>query len=74
MAPPWTQLKAEFLHEEDLREAMEHLFFVYRDFTDEPEAILAHYIFGRDYYRVICFVGWNLRIAAGAFCISQQGA
>jgi hypothetical protein len=53
---------------------MEHLFFVYRDFTDEPEAILAHYIFGRDYYRVICFVGWNLRIAAGAFCISQQGA
>jgi len=26
MAPPWTQLKAEFLHEEDLREAMENLF------------------------------------------------
>jgi len=45
--------------EEDLRQAMELLFFAYRDFTAEPDAILAQYNFGRAHHRVIYFVGRN---------------
>jgi DNA-binding MarR family transcriptional regulator len=33
------------------------LFFAYRDFTAEPDAILARYGFGRAHHRVIHFVG-----------------
>lgn len=47
------------IDEEDLREAMELLFFAYRDFTKEPDAILAQYGFGRAHHRVIYFVGRN---------------
>ena len=36
---------------------MELLFFAYRDFTAEPDAILADYGFGRAHHRVIHFVG-----------------
>lgn len=42
---------------EDLREAIELLFFAYRDFTAEPDAILSQYNFGRAHHRVIYFVG-----------------
>ncbi len=48
-----------FLRDEDLRQAMELLFFAYRDFTDEPDSILAQYGFGRAHHRVIYFVGAN---------------
>lgn len=48
-----------FLRDEDLREAMELLFFAYRDFTAEPDAILKHDKFGRAHHRVIHFVGRN---------------
>jgi len=44
---------------EDLRQAIELLFFAYRDFTGEPDAILARYGFGRAHHRVIYFVGRN---------------
>jgi DNA-binding MarR family transcriptional regulator len=44
---------------DDLREAIELLFFAYRDFTAEPDAILADYGFGRAHHRVIYFVGRN---------------
>jgi len=44
---------------EDLRQAIELLFFAYRDFTAEPDAILADYGFGRAHHRVIYFVGRN---------------
>ncbi len=44
---------------EDLRQAIELLFFAYRDFTAEPDAILANYGFGRAHHRVIYFVGRN---------------
>ena len=47
------------INEEDLRQAMELLFFAYRDFTAEPDAILAQYNFGRAHHRVIYFVGRN---------------
>ncbi len=51
-----------FLREEDLRQGMELLFYAYRDFTGEPDAILAKYRFGRAHHRVIHFVGRNPQI------------
>jgi DNA-binding MarR family transcriptional regulator len=46
-----------FLREEELRQGIELLFFAYRDFTAEPDAMLAEYGFGRAHHRVIYFVG-----------------
>jgi len=46
-----------FLREEELRQGMELLFFAYRDFTGEPDKILARHAFGRAHHRVIYFVG-----------------
>ncbi len=46
-----------FLREEELRQGIEQLFFAYRDFTAEADAILANYGFGRAHHRVIYFVG-----------------
>jgi DNA-binding MarR family transcriptional regulator len=46
-----------FLREEELRQAIELLFYAYRDFTAEPDAILAKWNFGRAHHRVIYFVG-----------------
>lgn len=46
-----------FLREEELRQGIELLFFAYRDFTAEPDAILESYKFGRAHHRVIYFVG-----------------
>ena len=43
--------------EEELRQAMELLFFAYRDFTGEADALLADFGFGRAHHRVIYFVG-----------------
>lgn len=47
------------LREEDLRQGIELLFYAYRDFTDEPDAILEQYALGRAHHRVIYFVGRN---------------
>jgi len=46
-----------FLRDEELRQGIEMLFYAYRDFTAEPDAILADYGFGRAHHRVIYFVG-----------------
>ncbi len=46
-----------FLRDEELRQAMELLFFAYRDFTAEPDAILAQYDFGRAHHRALHFIG-----------------
>lgn len=54
---------AEPINEEALRQAIELMFFAYRDFTAEPDAILAEYGFGRAHHRVIYFVGRNPGIA-----------
>ncbi|MGH7110490.1 MAG: MarR family winged helix-turn-helix transcriptional regulator [Stellaceae bacterium] len=51
--------------EDALREAMELLFFAYRDFTAEADAILARYGFGRAHHRVVHFVGRHPRITVG---------
>ena len=45
------------LREEELRQGIEMLFYAYRDFTAEPDAMLARFGFGRAHHRVIYFVG-----------------
>lgn len=47
------------LSDEEVRQALELLFFAYRDFTGEPDAILAADGFGRAHHRVIYFVKRN---------------
>jgi len=54
-----TGINPLFLREEELRQGIELLFFAYRDFTAEPDAILGEYGFGRAHHRVIYFVGRN---------------
>ena len=51
--------KGSAYSEAELRDAMELLFFSYRDFIGEPDAILSDYDFGRAHHRVIHFVGRN---------------
>ena len=51
-----------FLREEVLRNSIEQLFFAYRDFTGEADAILADRDMGRAHHRVIYFVGRNPNI------------
>lgn len=40
-------------------ELIELLFFAYRDFTGDPDAILSEFGFGRAHHRVVHFVGRN---------------
>lgn len=51
-----------FLREEDLRQGIEMLFFAYRDFTAEPDSMLAEIGLGRAHHRVIYFVGRHPRM------------
>jgi DNA-binding MarR family transcriptional regulator len=48
-----------------LREAIELLFFAYRDFTHDADALLARYGFGRAHHRVVYFVGRLPGISVG---------
>jgi len=50
---------------ERLLACAELLFFAYRDFTGDPDAVLAQYGFGRAHHRVLHFVSRNpgLRVA-----------
>jgi DNA-binding MarR family transcriptional regulator len=52
--------------DEDLRQAIELLFFAYRDFTARADAILAKQNFGRAHHRVIYFVGRHPGITVSA--------
>ena len=54
---------ADGFRDDDLRRDMELLFYAYRDFIAEPDAILADFGFGRAHHRVIHFVGRNPDIA-----------
>lgn len=54
---PKPSINPLFLRDEELRQAMELLFFAYRDFTAEPDAILARHGFGRAHHRAIYFIG-----------------
>lgn len=48
-AAPWS--------DEEIREGIELLFFAYRDFTSDPDRILAPLGMGRAHHRVVHFVG-----------------
>lgn len=48
---------AASLRDEELRQGIEMMFYAYRDFTAEPDAILTQFNFGRAHHRVIYFVG-----------------
>lgn len=52
-----------YLREEEIRQGIELLFYAYRDFTSDPDAILKQHDFGRAHHRVIHFVGRNPGIA-----------
>src|SRR6266851_3979895 len=51
--------------EDEVRQGIELLFFAYRDFTAEPDAILARYDFGRAHHRVVHFVGRHPQMTVG---------
>lgn len=48
-----------YLRDEELRQGIELLFYGYRDFTSDPDAILRKFGYGRAHHRVIHFVGRN---------------
>ena len=56
MAEGKTPANLLFLREEDLRQGIELLFYAYRDFTAEADAVLAVLGFGRAHHRVMHFV------------------
>jgi len=45
-----------FLTDEQLRQGIELLFFAYRDFTGDPDAVLADRGYGRAHHRAIHFI------------------
>lgn len=51
--------------DEAVRQGIELLFFAYRDFTAEPDAILEEYGFGRAHHRVVHFVGRHPQMTVG---------
>src|SRR5437588_294945 len=51
--------------DEAIRQGIELLFFAYRDFTAEPDAILAQSGFGRAHHRVVHFVGRHPHMTVG---------
>jgi DNA-binding MarR family transcriptional regulator len=59
MADIKPQANPLFLREDELRQGIELLFYAYRDFTLEADAVLQSYGFGRAHHRVIYFVGRN---------------
>ncbi len=59
MAEIKPQANPLFLREDELRQGIELLFYAYRDFTAEADAVLRDYGFGRAHHRVIYFVGRN---------------
>ena len=51
-----------YLNENEIRKAIELIFFSYRDFTAGPDKILEKINFGRAHHRVIYFVGKQKKI------------
>ncbi|MCV6823131.1 MULTISPECIES: MarR family winged helix-turn-helix transcriptional regulator [Halocynthiibacter] len=45
-----------FLTDEQLRKAIEAMFFAYRGFTSDPDRILENYAYGRAHHRAIHFI------------------
>ena len=65
MADIKSQANPLFLTEEEIRQGIELLFYAYRDFTSDPDEILATYGFGRAHHRVLHFVGRSPGITVG---------
>src|SRR3954452_13656398 len=63
--PATTATEPTEVDDEAVREGIELLFFAYRDFTAEPDAILAEYGFGRAHHRVVHFVGRHPQMTVG---------
>jgi DNA-binding MarR family transcriptional regulator len=59
------QAEPSEIDDEAVRQGIELLFFAYRDFTAEPDAILAEYGFGRAHHRVVHFVGRHPQMTVG---------
>ncbi len=57
--------RKEAVGDELVRQGIELLFFAYRDFTAEPDAILDQYGFGRAHHRVVHFVGRHPQMTVG---------
>jgi len=57
MSNPKTAANPLIPRDEELRQAIELLFFAYRDFTARADAVLAKQNMGRAHHRVIYFVG-----------------
>ncbi|MEE4237976.1 MAG: MarR family transcriptional regulator [Anderseniella sp.] len=57
------------LSDEDIIELIELLYFGYRDFTSDPDALLSHYGFGRAHHRVVHFVGRNPGISVAELLV-----
>jgi DNA-binding MarR family transcriptional regulator len=51
--------------DEEIRRGIELLFFAYRDFTSDPDRILAPLGMGRAHHRVVHFVGRNPGVTVG---------
>ena len=64
-APPGPASDPREPRDELVRQGIELLFFAYRDFTAEPDAILEHYGFGRAHHRVVHFVGRHPHMTVG---------
>src|ERR1700735_4129508 len=58
-----------FLSDEQVRQGIELLFFSYRDFTAEPDAILTRHGFGRAHHRVVHFVGRRPQMTVGELLV-----
>jgi len=56
-------------HDETVWQGIELLFFAYRDFTAEPDAILEEYGFGRAHHRVVHFVGRHPHMTVGELLV-----
>jgi len=73
---PSTPNKLLYLRDEELRQGIELLFFAYRDFTSDPDEILAARGFGRAHHRVIHFIarrpGMTVAQLLGILRITKQ--
>jgi len=62
--------------EADLRQGIELMFFAYREFTADPDAILREYEFGRAHHRVVHFIarhpGMSVAELLGILRITKQ--
>jgi DNA-binding MarR family transcriptional regulator len=65
MADIKSRPRAPAVDEDEVRQGIELLFYAYRDFTAEPDAILARHGFGRAHHRVVHFVGRHPQMTVG---------